>query len=167
MSKENEMMERLQAVTCCVTGHRRIPKDQVAYVKQALQSEVDKALKDGYTHFISGFAEGVDQYFTEIIAEKRQENEKLHLEAAIPYRSRIAALCKNPETMRLLFACTVIGIHSEAYDASCFMKRNRFMVSHSSRVIAVYDGREKSGTAATMRMAVNMGKQIREISIKE
>lgn len=165
MCNESKSFDKSQSRTCCVTGHRDIPDDQLEYVKKELRKEIDQALEDGYTHYISGFADGVDQYFAEIVAEKRQANEKLQLEAAVPYRKRMLALCDNADTMRLLMACTIIGVHGEAYTSNCFTKRNRFMVTHSSRVIAVYDGREKGGTLSTMRMAQRMRRQVREISV--
>lgn len=165
MSEKTRELDKQLSVTCCVTGHRDIPDDQVEYVKKELRREIDQALEDGYTHFISGFADGVDQYFAEIVAEKRQENEKLQLEAAVPYRKRMLALCENTDTMRLLMACTIIGVHGEAYTSNCFTKRNRFMVTHSLRLIAVYDGREKGGTLSTMRMAQRMRRQVRKISV--
>lgn len=57
--------------TCCVSGHRDIPVQQIEYVKDSLRREIDKAIADGYTRFISGFAEGVDQYFAEIVLERK------------------------------------------------------------------------------------------------
>ena len=47
--------------TCCVTGHRDIPSEQITYVEQALQQEVLAAIAEGYTRFISGFAEELIQ----------------------------------------------------------------------------------------------------------
>ena len=35
--------------TCCVTGHRDIPEDRIAYVEQELRREVLAAIQDGYT----------------------------------------------------------------------------------------------------------------------
>ena len=46
--------------TCCVTGHREIPAAEVAFVKQALRKEVALAIAEGFTHFLSGMAEGAD-----------------------------------------------------------------------------------------------------------
>ncbi|MEG0912281.1 MAG: hypothetical protein RSG53_01620 [Oscillospiraceae bacterium] len=45
------------------------------------------------------------------------------------------------------------------------MNRNRYMVSLSGRIIAVYDGREKGGTLFTMRYAHTMEREVREIWI--
>ena len=59
--------------TYCVTGHRDVPVQQTEYVKDSLWREIDKAIADGYTRFISGFAEGADQYFAEIVLERKKE----------------------------------------------------------------------------------------------
>lgn len=151
--------------TCCITGHRKIPDEKMKYVERELRREVDLALAEGYTHFISGFAEGTDQLFVKIVAEKRKLNGDIQLEAAIPYRNRVAALQKDPETRRLLGACTIIGVHSEKYSSDCYLVRNRFMVQTSGRVIAVYDGRMKGGTVMTLRFAHIYKREIREIRI--
>ena len=47
--------------TCCVTGHRDIPAEQIDAVKYALRREIIKAVSDGYTGFMTGFADGADQ----------------------------------------------------------------------------------------------------------
>ena len=53
----------MQGKTCCVTGHRDIPAGQVGQIKKSLEQEVDRAIRDGFTCFISGFADGVDLLF--------------------------------------------------------------------------------------------------------
>ena len=58
--------------TCCVTGHRDIPEARIAYVEQELRREVEEAIAEGYTRFISGFAEGVDLMFAAIVAEQME-----------------------------------------------------------------------------------------------
>ena len=73
---------------CGVTGHREIPAEYMEQAEQDLRREIEKAIADGYTYFISGFADGADQLFVRIILEKAKENPALHLEAAIPYRNR-------------------------------------------------------------------------------
>ena len=58
--------------TCCVTGHRDIPEARIAYVEQELRREVEEAIAEGYTRFISGFAEGVDLMFAAIVVEQME-----------------------------------------------------------------------------------------------
>lgn len=149
--------------TCCVTGHRDIPETRIAYVEQELRREVLSAIEDGYTRFISGFAEGADLIFAAIVAEQKEQHPDLYLEAALPYAGRIKT--KNQEFQRLLRVCNAIKVVCQEYVPSCFMQRNRYMVWEAQRVIAVYDGRDRGGTLFTMRHAHTLGKEVRIIQV--
>lgn len=133
--------------TCCVTGHRDIPAELVNKIQQLLRMEILAAIEDGYAHFISGFAVGADLLFAEIVAELKEAC-PITLEAAIPYPGRM----KTPDEtfQRLIRCCDTVKIHSDVYSKGCYMRRNRYMVDQSQRVIAVYDGRLCGGTAATV-----------------
>lgn len=155
----------MKHLTCCVTGHRSIPAEQLGPVRQALERELDHAIADGCTAFLSGFAEGTDLLFAELVAEKMAENPALRLEAAIPYQGRLDALRKAARTGALLARCAEIHVAAAAYLPSVYAKRNRYMVERSDRVIAVYDGRAKGGTAGTVRLARAMGKDLRLIPL--
>lgn len=159
------MEARTTRRSCCVTGHRDIPVDKIGYVEQELREAIGQAVKDGYTHFISGFAEGADQIFAAVVAELKQDNPDLILEAAIPYRDRIRQICKNQSSADLLAACDVVSVVNEGYFQGCFMKRNRYMVDQSKLVIAVFDGRETGGTAATIRYAHRQKKIVSSICL--
>lgn len=148
---------------CCVTGHRDIPADKVEYVKSKLKEEIEKAIADGFTMFISGFAEGVDLLFAELVIEQKAQHPNLFLEAAIPYNNRLKS--SDPLFQKCFSGCDGVHVQQDEYSSDCFMNRNRHMVSLSSRVIAVYDGREKGGTLFTMRYAHMMEREIREIRI--
>lgn len=148
---------------CCVTGHRDIPAERISYVEQELRREVRAAIEDGYTRFVSGFAEGADLMFAAIVAEQKGHNPDLFLEAAIPYAGRLKT--KNKQFHELLRACDGIKIVCQEYAPSCFMERNRYMVWESGRVIAVYDGRDRGGTLFTMRYAHTLGKEVRVIRV--
>ena len=143
---------------CCVTGHRDIPAEQMDRIQKLLRQEILAAIEDGYTHFISGFATGADLLFAVIIAELK-EIYPITLEAAIPYPGRM----KTPDEtfQRLIRCCDTVKIHSDSYFKGCYMRRNRYLVDQSQRVIAVYDGRPTGGTAATVRYA--KGKDVRVV----
>jgi len=148
---------------CCVTGHRDIPYSQIERVYAALQREVESAIADGYTDFISGFARGIDQYFAGIVAQYKANNPAIRLIAAIPFRKREEELMSLVHTKSLLNMCDEIHVLQEEYHLSAYFRRNRFMVEHSDRVIAVYDGRTKGGTAATVQYANKLKKDVRTI----
>ena len=152
----------MEGKTCCVTGHRDIPQKEINKVKAALRREVDLAVKEGFTRFMSGFAEGVDQYFAEIVLEKKKKNPALELIAVIPYQKRLDNLMEKRRTYEMLEACADVVVMQEKYHPSVYSHRNRYMAEHSDRVIAVYDGREKGGTVRTIRFAHQMKKEFRE-----
>ena len=153
----------MQGKTCCVTGHRDIPAERIDHIKTSLEYEVDRAISDGFTCFVSGFAAGVDLLFAEIVAEKIAKNPALKLIAAIPYRRRLETIKKSERTKALIDLCAEIYIAAEEYHPSVYAKRNRYMVERSDRVIAVYDGREKGGTVGTIRLAHTMKRELKEI----
>ena len=153
--------------TCCVTGHRDLPQNQINYVKAALLREIEKSVADGFTCFMSGVAEGVDQYFVEIVMEKQKDNPELELIAVLPYQKRLENLKEKGHTYEMLEACRDVVVIREEYQPSVYSHRNRYMVEHSDRVIAVYDGREKGGTVRTIRFAHQMKKELREIPVGE
>lgn len=150
--------------SCSVTGHRNISADQIDYVKKELRKEILLAIDDGCTHFISGFAEGADLYFADIVAGLKTENPGITLEAAIPYRKRLEA--KDKMFQRLIKLCDTVTVNTETYSKNCFMLRNLYLINNSERVIAVYDGREKGGTAFTVRKARAKGCEIHIITVK-
>ena len=139
--------------TCCVTGHRDIPVEKVPYVQDKLYQELLQTIQDGCTHFVSGFASGVDLIFAGIVAGLKQKY-PITLEAAIPYPGQ-----------RLLKECDIVKVHTEQYSKSCYMVRNRYMVDCSTLVIAVHDGRKSGGTAATIKYAHRVKRTVREIKL--
>ena len=151
----------MKGKTCCVTGHRDLPQNEINKIKTALAHEIDAAVTDGFTCFMSGFADGVDQYFVELVLERKQTTPALELIAVIPYRKRLDSLNKKTRTRELLEACADVVVIQEKYLPSVYSHRNRYMVEHSDRVIAVYDGRETGGTAKTIRFTHRMKKELR------
>ena len=141
-----------------MTGHREIPAEQIDRIRELLRREILNAIGDGYSHFISGFAAGGDLLFADVVAELK-ERYPITLEAAIPYPGRM----KTPDEtfQRLIRCCDTVKIHSDSYFKGCYLRRNRYLVDQSQRVIAVYNGRPTGGTAATVRYA--MGKDVRVV----
>ena len=145
----------MKGKTCCVTGHRDLPQNEINKIKAALEHEIDAAVTDGFT------------YFAELVLERKQTNPALELIAVIPYRKRLDSLNKKTRTRELLEACADVVVIQEKYLPSVYSHRNRYMVEHSDRVIAVYDGRETGGTAKTIRFTHRMKKELREIPVGE
>ena len=151
--------------TCCITGHREIPVQKIADIERALRQQIQAAIAEGYTRFLSGFAEGADLLFAAIVAEQKKCRPDLYLEAVIPYAGRMKT--KNPQFHELLQACNRRKVICSAYVPGCFQQRNRYLVEQSQRVIAVYDGRYYGGTRFTMGYAYLLGREVRGIKIEQ
>lgn len=149
--------------SCCVTGHRDISEDKVSFITEKLHDEIVKAIDDGFTLFISGFAPGVDMIFARLVIHLQKEYPEIRLEAALPYPTWMNS--RSKEDNILLSKCAIVGAHSPKYQPNCFFVRNRFMVNACERVIAVYDGRIKGGTVQTMKYAAVLKREIRQIDI--
>lgn len=63
MNGENNSLRR-----CCFTGHRpeKLTADPEA-IKASLAAEIDAAIVDGITVFITGMARGVDMWAAELV----------------------------------------------------------------------------------------------------
>ena len=151
MSAEAEL--RLHRV--CFTGHRP-EKLSVSERKvvSGLEKKIDEAIAEGYSTFITGMARGVDIWAAEIIIKKRKKNPELKLICALPYEGFEQSWSTDWQKRyrNILEHADLVKVISPGYSKACFQKRNEWMVDHSSRVIAVWNG-EPSGTKNTIDYA--------------
>ena len=156
-----------KAQICCFTGHRpdklpwgeRESDPRCLRVKQELYQALERAYALGYRHFISGMARGGDLYFAEAVLELREKYPDVLLECARPCESQ-SSRWPREERRRydaILDRCNYETMVQHTYDRGCMMRRNRYMVDHASRIIALYDGVPKGGTAQTLAYALRKG----------
>ena len=83
MNGENNSLRR-----CCFTGHRpeKLTADSEA-IKASLSAEIDVAIADGITEFITGMARGVDMWAAELVLARRATNPGVTLFCAIRMRA--------------------------------------------------------------------------------
>lgn len=147
---------------CCFTGHRpqKLYREESG-IRKDLEDAIEKAISDGYHTFITGMAYGVDIWAGEILLRLREIDSTLRLIAAVPFpdfnarwsidwKYRYEALLEKADLIQ--FVCS-------SYSAGAYQRRNKWMVDHSDRVIAVFNG-EKSGTKNTIDYARKCGVQI-------
>ncbi len=151
---------------CCFTGHR---PDKLEYseqtIKAALEKEIRIAISEGFDVFITGMAQGTDIWAAEIVIDIRKtEGLPLKLIAASPFdgfekrwsidwQKRYAAVMAEADLIRFI---------SKHYHRGCFQVRNEWMINHSARAIAVFNG-EKSGTKNTVDYANRHGVTVKNI----
>ena len=80
--------QELRKHRCCFTGHRpeklNISEEQLCV---RLGQEIDQAIEDGFTTFISGMAKGVDICAAELVLKRRVSDARLKLICALPYEN--------------------------------------------------------------------------------
>lgn len=162
-------------MTCCVTGARpeKFPFLYMNSVEYALyfaklSDKIEDLICEGYTHFISGMARGVDLDFGWLVCMQKSDH-RITLEAAIPYPAQ-ATNWEYRDWFRyqyLLEKCDKKTIVSPSYAYGCMQKRNQYMVDHSDLVLAVWNGEKKGGTWNTIRYAQKVGKPVRFLMLNE
>lgn len=165
-----------QSITCCFTGHRaaKLPwgfyeaDPRCIKLKQQIYDTAEAVYASGIRHFICGMANGCDMYFGEAILQLKLAYPDVILEAAIPYSGQ-ADHWKEPEKsrwQRLYDNSDYITVVSQDYTKDCMNKRNRYMVDHSSVLIAAYNG-TKGGTQNTMLYAIRSKCEVIQIPVDE
>ena len=150
MSEQELMQHR-----CCFTGHRpeRLGMPE-AEVISSLKKEIRTAITDGFQTFISGMARGVDLWAAEIVLALRDEGAAVRLICASPYRGFENRWSREWQERyrRVMERADLVRFICHEYSKDCFQRRNQWMVDHSARVIAVYNG-QPSGTRNTIEYA--------------
>lgn len=164
-----EVEEDLTGVTCCFTGHRqqKLPWRANEEDKRCLlminrtKEKIEKAIKEGYKHFISGMAIGFDMICAEIVLELKEKYPNITLECALPCRNQHERWSKNLQIRyeNILNKADKIRCIYKTYIKGCMHERNRYMISNSSLVISLFDNIE-GGTKISLDFAKKMGRKI-------
>lgn len=155
--------------TVAFTGHRpqKLPfgfdEDDPRCVdfKHRLRNAIEVLITEGYTHFISGGALGMDLYAAEAVLSLRKEHPEITLEIAIPYDNQAGKwsqpLRERAESIRE--DADVLTWIAHDYSKGCLFARNHYMVANCSVLLACFDG-HPGGTAQTIETARRMGRFI-------
>lgn len=147
---------------CCFSGHRPEKLDESEEnVKKWLSEQIDSAITAGYTTFISGCAMGVDIWAGQLVLQKKANNPALHLIAATPWPgfSNRWSIDWQVQYSDLLKNADLIVPVCNHYHNGVFQQRNEWMVDHSNRVIAFYNG-APGGTRNTIEYAEKKGVEV-------
>ncbi len=152
--------------TCSFTGHRpeKLPwrRDEsdprCLALKERLAAAVEDAYDKGMRHFMCGMARGADFYFCDAVLELRERRSGVTLEAVIPCEEQAARWSERERErwFSLVERCDGETMLQHHYDKGCMLRRNRYLVDHSSMLIAVYDGM-LGGTMYTLSYAMKRG----------
>lgn len=168
--KDFERLKREK--TACFTGHRPekftediIPAWAMPKFKKKLNLYIMIAVSQGYDTFLTGMQRGVDIWAAKEVILLKSVNPSIRLICISPYADEVYSR-SGPD--RADYEEVKAGADgyialAQKYSDGCYKERNYFMVDHSSLVISVFSGQQRSGTAQTLRYARQQGLKISNI----
>ena len=155
---------------CAITGHRphKFPwrddetDSRCVALKAVLAEQIAALVNAGFTQFLSGMAEATDTWFSLAVLSLREQNPKIKLHCILPCKEQADgwSASSRDRYQSILDRADSIVYVSRAYHRNCMLERNHFLVDHAAALLAVYNGERRGGTAATLRYAQKMGREI-------
>ena len=141
--------------TVAFTGHRNINNDNIASVREELIHILSEQYNNGYRTFITGGARGFDLLASEVVLSLQERFTDIQLFIAVPYAGHHNYFTEEDKLryIRIADKATSNIILSAYYYKECFLRRNDYLLQHSSLLIAYYGQSFYSGTGYTVRRA--------------
>jgi len=162
------MQTSLLRKSCALTGHCPArfsfgeDNDKCSMLKAILKEQIETLVNEGITDFYTGMALGVDQWAASIVLGLKKKNPFIRLVAVLAYEGQ--ANDWNEEQRNIYFnilpLCDDVITLQTQYTPLCMHECNKYLVYHSDRLLAVYDGGQKGGTAYTVKYAKQKRLQI-------
>ena len=163
------MVESKYIHACSFTGHRPERLEMSAKkVIDWLNEQIDKAIADGFTEFISGMQRGVDIWAAEVVLKRKKEGADVRLIAACAFRG-MENRWENDWQERykkILSEADEIHYIGDYPGRVAFFKRDEWMVDHSARLIGVFTG-APGGTKKTIEYGKKKGLEVIVIDHKK
>ena len=155
---------------CAFTGHRphKFPwkydetDSRCVALKAVLAEQIAALVNAGFTQFLSGMAEATDTWSVLSVLDLREKNPTIKLHCILPCKEQADKWSASSRDLyhSILDRADSIVYVSRVYHKNCMLERNRFLVDHAAALLAIYNGERRSRTAATMRYAQKMGREI-------
>ena len=126
--------------------------------KHRLHDTIEMLILQGYTHMISGGAQGMDIMADEAVLELQKAYPEVTLEIAVPYESQAAKWPADycARWQECIDRADVVTVLSHEYTKGCLFARNRYLVTQADILLACFDGKE-GGTKNTVEYAQRNG----------
>jgi len=152
------------------TGHRpqKFPwkydetDSRCSALKTVLTEQITALADVGVTQFLSGMAEATDTWSALSVLALRETRPKIKLHCILPCKEQADKWRASSRALyhSILEQADSVVYVSRNYHKDCMLERNRFLIDHSTTLLAVYNGERRGGTAATIRYARKLGREI-------
>ena len=160
----------MNITTCAFTGHRphkfpwkfRELDPRCIALKETLREQVELLIASGVTDFYSGMADGSDIWLSQIVLDLRKSHPAVKLHCFLPCRGQADGWTESAQNRynTIIDQAETVTYISQDYYEGCMLDRNRKLVEAANLVLAVYNGERRSGTAATLRYAKKLGREL-------
>ncbi|RKJ80324.1 DUF1273 family protein [Butyricicoccus sp. 1XD8-22] len=144
----------MRTKTLCFTGHRDIPKSELAEIIKRLVIYLEACIQHGIKNYIAGGARGFDTIAACTVLKLRERHPQIRLILALPCEDQTKGWsAEDIEMYNWIFAqADEIVYTSQSYFRGCMQKRNRYMVDNSKFCLC-YLTKNTGGTAYTVNYA--------------
>ncbi len=146
---------------CSFTGHRVIAYEHRASLASLLEKAVEYAYAEGCRNFYCGGALGFDTMAAKTVITKRIICRDIRLILVLPCKNQSELWSEAEIGMYdfILSSADEVVYTSEEYNKGCMRKRNKYLAEVADMLIA-FCGRDKSGSAQTVKIANEKGKTV-------
>lgn len=147
--------------TCCFTGHRELPEEQLPQLRNALFKVIVRLASQGVTRFACGGALGFDTLAAQMVLVVKEAFPQIQLLLVLPCKTQDKYWPKEDQEIyrEILARADRVVFVSETYIQGCMQKRNRLLVEGSS-VCVCYCTKKQGGTVYTLNYAQQKGLKV-------
>lgn len=146
-----------EPIAVAFTGHRTYRSEADEELRQLLE----ELYAEGARRYLCGMAWGFDLSAGEAVVQHKLLHEDVELVAVEPF-AEFRSLFRGEDAERYdaLIAAADCRVVVGENNVGAYMRRNDYLVDHSSLVVAWWDGRRDGGTAYTALRARRKGREV-------
>ena len=146
-----------ESIAVAFTGHRTYLSEADEELRQLLE----ELYAEGARRYLCGMAWGFDLSAGEAVVQHKLLHEDVELVAVEPFAEfRSFFRGEDAERYDALIAAADCRVVVRENNVGAYMRRNDYLVDHSSLVVAWWDGRRDGGTAYTALRARRKGREV-------
>ncbi|USF26354.1 hypothetical protein N510_001282 [Firmicutes bacterium ASF500] len=148
----------MREITCCFTGHRKIPPEERAGITDRLERVIVSLYQQGIRAYEAGGALGFDALAAQTVIRLRESCPGMKLILVLPCLTQTRGW--RPEDVTeyegIKAQADEVFYTAQQYTRGCMHRRNRHLVD-SSGVCVCYLTKNSGGTAYTVNYAKKQG----------